>query len=162
MARLIQFSLLRPRQGIEFLYASLIFLPVTFYGQYPPQSGLQVTVVGTRSPAHGTVVEDDVRRHVPGQPAHHAEMVEDSLWLMPSCRDGEMLGQDGVGVHQQLVILLRRQGPLHLGAVVVTQEARPFAQRLLVNAGPRAHDACRVPLQCQVGLAVRHVARLDM
>ena len=60
-----------------------------------------------------------------------------------------MLWQDGVGVYQNLVVLLHLQRVLLLGTVVVAQETRTFLYILGGNACSSGDNACWIPLYSQ-------------
>ena len=98
---------------------------------------------------------------------HHRIMATDALGLMTRQRNGEMHGQNGVGVHEQLIAMLAvaaRHRPRELlrGTVLCTQEAWALADGLLVDLRSRRHHACRIPLDAQRCIACRKLTRLHI
>ena len=77
---------------------------------------------------------------------HLAIVAPDGLRAMPPCRYGEVHGQDGVGVDQQLKLIVYHLLHLLLGTVLLTKEAGSAADGFPVYVGSRANDACGVEL----------------
>ena len=103
-------------------------------------------MVRTRGTAQRSVVEDQVFGHIPGHLPKCAEAAVDALGTMPTHRYGEVLRQDGVGVDEYLVVLLRHELVLLFRTVIVAKEAGPFANALLVDGSACRNNAGRVPL----------------
>ena len=82
-------------------------------------------------------------RHVPSKVAQGVEVGEYGLWLMSSCGNGQMTGQDGEGIEQYFIMLLGGQRVLLFGSVVVAEETGPFADGLWVDACTCADDTAR-------------------
>ena len=78
---------------------------------------------------------------------HLAIILVDGLWLMLLGWYGEVDGQDREWIDQELESVVYLLSHLHLRSVLITEEARAFAQGLLIYLGSRAHDASWVPLE---------------
>ena len=146
IACLFHRSRLLARQGIELAEALLVHRPIAFQRHNSPASGLQMHMVRARSPAKRTVVEDDVFGHIPSHLPEGSETAIDALRRVSAHRNGEVLRQDGIRVDENLIMLLRHEFVLLLGAIVVAKEARPFADGLLVDGSASTYNSGGIPL----------------
>ena len=71
------------------------------------------------------------------------------LRLMASHRNGEMHGQDGIRIDQQLVVGILYLGQLLCRTIGLTQEARTSSYSLLTDGGTSRTDACWVKLHLE-------------
>ena len=153
IACLFHRSRLLARQGIELAETLLVHRPIAFQRHNSPASCLQMHMVWTRSATKRTVIEDDVFGHIPSHFPEGSEAAIDALRRVSAHRNREVLRQDGIRVNENLIVLLRHEFVLLLGAVVVAKEARPFANGLLVDGSASGNDSSRIPLCCENDLA---------
>ena len=73
----------------------------------------------------------------------------DQLRHMLHIRNGEVDGQDGVGVDKQVVLAVDGFLELLLGTVLLAEETGPFSKGLLVDAGTCRHHSGRIPLNME-------------
>ena len=143
---LLEFGLLLPSQGIDFLQSVLVEFPIALQGNYTPVACLQMGMVGSGCAATRSVVEEEEVGHRPGQAVHLAEEERELLQLMAARGDGQMVRQDGEGIHQHLVLSIEGQGYLLGWAVAVAEEAGAFPEIALIYLGCCRDDAARVEL----------------
>ncbi len=127
-------------------------------------AGLQVGMVGGGGPAARPVVEHRQRGVLRQQGQQLAVQGAYTLWLVRGGGQREVLGQDGVGVHQQLYVVRGRakggvQRQLLGRAVLSAEEAGALAQRLAGDGGAGRGDAGGVPLCRQRQLAAVQLVR---
>ena len=75
-----------------------------------------------------------------------AVVVENALRLVSDTGDGEVRGQDGVGVDKQIELTVDGLLSLLLRTVLFTEETGTLGDHLLVDAGACGHHAGRIPL----------------
>ena len=134
---------------------------VPFQGDDSPAACLEVQMVGSGGAAARSVVEHEM----PRQAACHAEQVgevsADALRGVHEAGQGEVPGQDGIGVDEQFIVVEARAVQLFLRTLRQAEETRALCQCLPVHLCPGGHDACRVVLQHQSVLqgALLHVCQ---
>ena len=64
-----------------------------------------------------------------------AVSLANELWLMLHAGNGEVDGQDGEGIDQQIILTVDRFLELFLGTVALAEETRALGNGLLVDAG---------------------------
>ena len=130
-------------------------------------------VVGSTGTTHRTIVEHGQVGVSLQQLPHRTYMLGYALWLMLCRGYGEMYGQDGERIQQQLKAmplllfpaLLRGGGGachLHLRPILLTEETRPLVKGLLVNLRTSRHHSCRIELQPQADAIGLQLARLHL
>ena len=103
-------------------------------------------VVGGRGSAFGAIVEHHQLWIAFEQLVNLAVGLTNELRLVLHAGNGEVNGQDGVGVDEQVVLTVDALFELLLGTVLLTEETGPLSQSLLVDAGTCRNDAGWVPL----------------
>ena len=137
-------------------------LPRQLQGQPSAGACLEMGMVRGGGAALRTVVEHHHLRIFLQQLVNLAVGLADALRLMPHAGDGEVYRQDGVGVHEQVEVVVDRFLRLFLRTVLFAEETRPLGDHLLIDAGARRHDARRVPLYEYRRGSHRQLARLHV
>ena len=98
-----------------------------FQGHISLGAGLEMGMLGNRSTAVGTVIENNVIIQLGSQVQHIREAMPDGLRCMDIARNDQMVGKNGSPVHQNIVFAslasLKRKGMLVLHVVFLTKRA---------------------------------------
>ena len=94
-------------------------------------------VVWSRCTTFGTIIEDHQLRELVEQFMDLTIVVEYALRLMLDAWDGEVCRQDGVGVDEQVEMVVDGFLRLFFGPVLLAEEAGAFVDDLLFDAGTR-------------------------
>ena len=112
--------------------------------------------------ALGTIVEDHQFGIVVEQFMDLAVGLTDELRLVPDAGDGEVDGQDGEGIDEQVVLAVNALLRLFLGTVLLTEEAGTLRDGLGIDPSPCGTYARRVPLHLYGGGAYGQLTGFDI
>ena len=112
--------------------------------------------------ALGTVVEDHQLGIVVEQLMDLAVGLADELRLVPDAGDGEVDGQDGEGIDEQVVLAVNALLHLFLGTVLLTEETGALGDGLGIDPGSSRAYAGGVPLHLYGGGSYGQLAGFDI
>ena len=99
--------------------------------------GLEMGVVGSRSPTLRPVVKHHIVLQTRRQLQHIVDPTRQPLRHMPQVGDGQVTLEYGIGIDLYLVMAAPQDGLLPRGLMLGAQEALPPAQRRLVDGSGR-------------------------
>ncbi len=103
-------------------------------------------MVGTRGTASGTIVEDRIVRQQLRQRQHVAETGDNALFHMCLLRYGQVAGENGKRIHQDVIMPLEGNAFLHRRTVCRTEEATTLFDGTGIYLGSRRDDPRRIEL----------------
>ena len=134
--------------------------PLLFDRHLPPSTRLEVGMMGGRGSAPWSVIEQCIGRHRLGQPQQVVQTSLDTLRLVLSVGNGQMLRKDGIGIQQNIILFLPTDARLAGRAILSAEETGSVTYAGFVHPRTCRDDAGRVVLQ-QVGRTVHlHPSRL--
>ena len=132
--------------GVNSFQAAFISLPISLQGKKTSRPGLEMHMIGRRSSASCSIIEYDVVIQLRSDATKRRIIAIHRLGRVPATGDGQMMGQDGKRIDQDIVLSLHGQCNLLCRTMIVAQETGSFFERFAIDFRGGRNETCGIVL----------------